>query len=393
MRFLLVFFVFCANLCQLWPDTRVDARIHVGQDALYRLNYKEAEAVFKGIISDHPNDPAGHAFLAITYWNELLRAASNLALDEYATPTPFTKGITDKPIDKERERFLQVNQQLIDLCDRNLQENSEDVRALYFKGVAYENLAAEALAIKKSQTQAASYGKKARGLHKDVLERDPSFVDAKLSLGTYEFAVATLPWFYKILLAFVVVRGDKEKGLALIQEVAEKGKYRQLDAQIVLALLHSWKGDPHQSIRILEELSLQYPMNYLLDLNIAAIYEIALKDPASSLRVYKQLAEDLDEKAPGLAPGEVFYRIGRTQYNLRESSMALESFEKAQSLPQGERETDPLCSYYMAKIYQQRGELEKSVERYEEVLAYEGPKESLEEQIEEAEEALRKMSR
>ncbi len=364
-----------------------------GQDALYRLDYSAAKEIFEELVRNYPDDPTGYAFLAITYWNQLLRAAGNHATDDYATPTPFTKGSTDKPIDEETKRFKEANDKVINLCERLLEKNPKHVKALYFKGVAHENLAAEAVAITKSSGSAFTNGRKAKGLHEDVLALDPDFVDAKLSIAVYEFAKATLPWSIKWIAFLLGIRGDKEEALAKLREVAEKGLYRRLDAQVVMALLHSWKGDPKESIRILESLARQYPMNYLIDINMAAIYEISSKDPKSSLRVYQQLAKDLDKKAPGLSAGEVYYRIGKTQFNLRDYSLALESLERALTLPQGERETRPLCNYYMAQIYEQRGDGDEALAHYRRVLDYNEPQKVLEEEIKSANKKIKALQK
>ena len=373
------------------PSVGVDLASGVkrGQDTLYQLDYTAAERIFQELVTKYPNDPTGYAFLAITYWNLLLRAAGNHALDDYATPTPFTKGQTYKPIEKETKRFREANDKVITLCDRLLKDNPNHVKALYFKGVAYENLAGEAVAITKSSGSAFNHGRKAKGLHEEVLELDPTFVDAKMSIAVYEFAKATLPWSIKWIAFLLGIRGNKEEALAKLQEVIDKGMYRSLDAQVVMALLHSWKGDPKESIRIFENLAQQYPMNYLIDINMAAIYDIALNNPKSSLLVYQRLAEDLDKKAPGLFPGEVHYRIGKAQFKLRDYTLSLASLERALTLPQGERETSTLCFYYMAQIHEQRGDLERALEQYQMVLQYKGPRKVLEEEIRTAGKKLR----
>jgi tetratricopeptide (TPR) repeat protein len=281
----------------------------------------------------------------------------------------------------------------MELCEQLLEEDPENVKALYFKGVGHENLAGEAVAISKKRGAAFNHGRTAKGLHERVLELDPEFVDAQLSIAVYEFAKATLPWSIKWIAFLLGMRGNKEEALEKLQEVVEKGKYRNLDAEVVMALLHSWKGDPQQSIRIFESLARKFPSNYLIDINMAAVYDIVLKDPQSSLRVYQKLADDLDKKAPGLFPGEVYYRIGKTQFTLNDYTPALESFKKAKEMPQGEQETSPLSSYYMGQIHQQRGETAKALAHYQRVLEYKGPQEPIKAELKEAKKRIKKLSK
>jgi tetratricopeptide (TPR) repeat protein len=99
----------------------------------------------------------------------------------------------------------------------------------------------------------------------------------------------------------------------------------------------------------------------------------------------------LDKKAPGLFPGEVYYRIGKTQYRLNDHSIALESLQKALAEPQGERETAPLSSFLIAKIYDQRGNPSAALEHYRQVLEYGGPQKVLRNELKEARKRIKKL--
>jgi tetratricopeptide (TPR) repeat protein len=352
------------------------------QDALYRLEFDRAEEASKKMMSRDPQDPTGYGFLSIVKWNLLLQAAANLTLDDYSTPTPFTKEKTYKPINKESQEFHQITDKLIELCEGLLQENPDDIKALYFLGLANENLSSEQLAVLKSRGQGIHYGKKAMEIHRKVLKKDPQFVDAKLSVATGEFASATLPWTLKWIAFLLGYRGDKEEALAKLEDVAEHGTYRQLDARVVLALLEAWKGDPSRAVQILTELGKQYPMNYLIQINRAAIFENRLENRKAALAVYDDLLENIDVmEERGLRRGEVYYRIGRTYYGLREYSKALEAFESAINSKVSEAETVPLSHYYIARINEEQGDEQQATTHYRLVLKYSGPKDVLKDEL------------
>lgn len=375
-------------LCPLQAENTLQQRVREGQDALYRLNYAKAEAIFQQMARDEPNNPVGHGLLAVTAWNQLLFAAKNLALDDYGTPTPFSRKPT-KPIEQPRRDFLEANIRLLNLCERLLEANPENLMALYFKGLAYENLAGEAIAISKDTSGATRNGKTARKIHQEVLKRDPSIVDANTSVAVSEFAAATLPWSIKWLAFLLGVRGDKQRALKRLEEVSERGTYRNLDAEVLLALLNTWKGDPRQAESIFQKLRERYPQNYLLDFNLAAVYELRLKEPKSALRVYQELLRSLGVKAPGLHPGEVHYRIGKTYVTLLDYSQALQAFSAALQSTNGERETRPLAYFYMARIHQHQGDHGQARKYYQQVLASADPDANLEDEKEEAGRVLR----
>jgi len=377
----LFFLLFAAPLR---AQSDLDAKVREGRDAIYSLDFDRAEKIFQTLIRTNPDEPTAHAFLAITYWNKLLQASGSIVLDDYATPTPFTKRKTHKLVVKETNQFREATERLIELCDRLLEEDPSSSLPLYLKGVGFENLAAEAIAITRSGRKAMGYGRKAKILHEKVLELDSDFVDAKLSIGTYEFAKATLPWRIKWIAFLLGFRGDKDEALALLYEVGDKGRYRHLDALVIIALLQTWKGDAAEAIRIFKTLGEQYPRNYLFDLQRAAIYDKQLNQPKEALEVYRNLIESLDQKADSLAPAEVYYRLGVIYYKLKEYSLALGSFQKALNLPSKESETRALSSFQMARIHSEQGDLSLAREYYSKVLEYKGPKHVLKDELEEA---------
>ncbi len=369
----------------------LDRRLREGQDALYRLDYAQAENIFKQLIEEHPDSPVGYGMLSIATWKQLLVAASNLALDDYASPTPFTKSRTYKNITQETQRFRQANDNLLALCEKLLENNPQDTLALYFEGLAYENLAAEAIVITKSRGTVFNYGRKANSVHKKVLKLDPSLIDAQVSIASNEFAKATLPWSIKWLAFLVGIRGDKEQAFERLERIAQKGKYRQLDAQVLLAVLHSWKGDPLKPVAIFQDLREKYPQNFLFDINLAAIHQFNPNDAESALGIYQQLLESLPNKTAGLHPGEVYLRIGLAYLQLGQHSLALQAFTQVLKEPKGEIETAPLAYFHMAQIHQQRGEEDQAIEYYQQVLEDSVPQNTLKETLKEARRRLNRL--
>lgn len=359
-------------------------------DSLYRLDYPGAEAACRRMIRENPDHPGGYGMLATVALNELLFAAKNLAIDDYATPNPFVGEPTDKKIDSWRAKFLQAIADLQRVCDRRLAAKPNDTVALYFRGLAFENLATEAIAVDKDNGQAIKHGKTARNLHERVLRLDPGFVDANVSLAVHEFAAATLPWSIKWLAFLLGIRGNKDKALARLSDVAEHGTYRRMDARVLLALLHSWKGDPQRAVAIFERLRGEFPQNYLSDINLAAIYALRLDQPQRALEVYRQLLRDLPRKAPGIHPGEVYYRIGKTYRQLGDFNHAAQAFQAALEHPCGEAETKALSHFQLAEIHRLKGETSQARRHYQAVLDYRGPDTNMRDELETARRQLRR---
>ncbi|MFB3905288.1 MAG: tetratricopeptide repeat protein [Acidobacteriota bacterium] len=336
-----------------------------GQEAIYRLQYSKAGEIFLKAKNDHPDSPVGYGMTSILAWNQLLFESSNFAVDDYSTPSPFVKARTRKPIEAAARRFHAANDALLGKCEELLSRNPNDARALYFQGLAYENLAAEALVILKQDRAASSYGRRAKRIHEQALELDPSLVDAKISLAAYDFATDNLPWSLRLFAFLLRIRGDERRAFARLSEVASKGQYRRYDALLLLGLMKAWKGKRElaaEAADVLERLRRMFPENFLLDLNLAAIYE--KNDPRTALKVYENLLQTLPSKTKGLEPGEVWWRIGRSHYRLRNYDQALAAFEKALAAPRCEKETQPLCEYYKGLIHESQGDRRRAIESF-----------------------------
>jgi tetratricopeptide (TPR) repeat protein len=346
--------------------------VREGIEAIYRLDYAAARRVFESLKEERPADPVAYGMLSVLTWDELLLAAGNLAMDDYATPMPFTKRATTRPIEAETRRLHEAVDALIRVCDAILAKSPDDTAALYFKGVAFENLAAEAVVISKKGMRGMDYGKQARRLHERVLDLDPSFIDAQVSIASSEFARANLPWKIRWFTFLIGISGSQKKAFERLRAVADRGKYRHLDAEVLLALLKTWKGsgqEAEEAARTFEELREKYPQNYLLDINLAAMYEQPkLNRPKAALRVYEELLKNLHRKGAGIQAGEVHFRMGKALSRLHEYSRALGSFRQALASSRRERETEALALFQMAQIHEAQGAPSEALGCYRNLL-------------------------
>ncbi|HYK90852.1 MAG TPA: tetratricopeptide repeat protein [Acidobacteriota bacterium] len=378
---LFFFLIFCTRLLAADTDNLHRERVRAGLEAIYELDYAQAQKIFDQLRTEHPESPVGYGMLAVTAWHELLFASKNLAVYEYGIPTPFGSGVpSSKSITRQQEHFAQANKILQEVCEKLLAKNPRDVLALYFKGLSYENLSIEALTLHRRQGAATSYAKKASNIHKEVLQLDPNLIDANTSIAVPEYVVGTANWGLRFLALLLGLRGDKKGALARLQSVSERGVYRATDALVVMALLEGWRGDPQRAVSIFARLRQMYPRSFLSDIGLAVAHENA-GDPKAAVQVYQELLRDLPAKAPGIRPAEIHFRTGKSYVRLRDYSLALNAFQKALEEPPGDLETRPLAYYQMALIHEERGEKSEAQSCFRKVAEYSGPNIMIEKEI------------
>ena len=385
----LVTCLFAASSLFGQTSSELDRLVDEGRDAMYRLEYPAAREIFGRIIEQYPESPVGYGMMSNVTFNEMLLAAANPALQDYGVPSPYSGSKIYKSLDEESRRFHEATDRLIEVTDGILEEDPENVEAKYFRGLAEENLAAEAIVITRSTWSAFGHGRRANGIHKDVLELDPEFVDAQVSVAAYEFAKATLSRRLRWTICALFCRGDKDKAFEMMEEVARDGRYRDVDAQVLLTVMHAQKGDPERAVEILESLAERYPESYLVDLNLAGIQERKLEDPAEALATLEGLLESLPGKTPGLGEGEVHFRMGKTYFNMEDYEQAQAAFQSAIDSPTVELETEPLSYFYLGEIQEELDLEDEAMESYRQFVMRAGSMESLEDEVRTANRRLR----
>ena len=145
-----------------------------------------------------------------------------------------------------------------------LKKNPNDVRALYAKGISLGTLASFEATVKRSYLSAHSKAKEAKSLHQQVLKLDPTFDDARLTIGTYDYVVGVVPGFVRFVVGVFGVRGaGKEAGIQQLELAAAKGKSGSTDAKMVLLVVYNREKKYDDSLRLMLRMKSGLPFGTL----------------------------------------------------------------------------------------------------------------------------------
>jgi tetratricopeptide (TPR) repeat protein len=381
--------LFCAA-----DDASLQKLVQDGIEAIYDLDYGKAQKLFDQIKKDYPKSPVGYGMTAIRAWHELLFESRNLAIYKYGIPTPFDSSElkSKRPASKEAS-FLEANQALQKFSEDLLNKDPKDALALYFMGVSYENLATKMLTLEGDWLRAEGQASTAEDYHKKALNYNPNLVDAKTSSAVPDYVIGArniLQRFGAVL--FFRRAGNKERGIEKLETVISKGTYRATDAMVVLALLETWRGDRKRAISLFKKVRDKHKRSFLCDISLAVGYE-ETKDFRSAVKIYQELLDNISSKAPGIQPGEIYYRMGKDYLQLHDSRVALEQLNKAVKEKQGDSETKPLAYYEMGCIYKSRNEKERAKECLSKALEFGGSLTLIEDQMEDARALLKDLAK
>ncbi|HEV2914324.1 MAG TPA: hypothetical protein VGX92_13690 [Pyrinomonadaceae bacterium] len=247
---------------------RLDELRAAGFEALYNLDYEGARRQFKEIVRLFPEHPAGPQFLAATLWTQTLNESRRLQSSLYNSESFYGK--TEDSVDPRMvEQFRDLTRQAILLARTRIRANPRDTEALYFLGATEGLKAAFAAAVQRSFRSALSDGSSSVDRHREVIKLDPTFHDAELTIGLYDYVTGTLPLPVKVLVSLGGVRGSKKRGLLTLERVTREGRYARDDARALLIVLYKREKRFREALALSNELAARYPRNYLFKLESA----------------------------------------------------------------------------------------------------------------------------
>jgi tetratricopeptide (TPR) repeat protein len=350
-----------------------DPLIQKGFDHFYNLEYDEAIAAFRQYIAKHPDEPRGYNHLAqAILYREMYRTGA-LETELVSGNNPFLRRPKMNPSPEDQKEFDDAIRRSMELSQARLKENPRDTQALYTLGVAHGLRANYNFLVRKAWMDALRDATQARKLHNRVTELDPNFTDARLVQGVHEYVVGSLPWHWRTLGFLVGFRGNKQQGIRILQEVAEKGDVNKLDAKVLLCAIYRRERKPELAIPLIQELMAAFPRNYLLYFELAQMYSDA-GDKDKALETLARLEHLRNSGAPGFArvPMEkIYFARGNIQFWYRDLDQALENIRKAAARADHlDLNTGVLALMRLGQIYDLKGRRQEAIQAYRRAIAY-----------------------
>jgi tetratricopeptide (TPR) repeat protein len=292
MRQAAVFFWAAALLAQHHP------LMLKGNDHFYNVEFEEALATYKQLAAVDPESPGARNRIAHSYLYLHMHRTGALESELVTGTNPFLRRATQVPSAEEQKAFFEAIDQALKLADARIAKNPRDAGAFYQRGVALGLRANYSFLVTKGWIDALRDITNARKNHEQAVAIDPGLIDARLILGVHDYVVGSLPWHYKALAFLVGFRGDKERGLATLREVWDKGQINSSDAGILLAAIYRRERRAKDAIPLVQELIRRFPRNYIIRMELAQMYSDA-GDQDKAMAVLAEVEELKRRNAPG----------------------------------------------------------------------------------------------
>lgn len=213
-----------------------------GIDKVYNYEFEKADSIFADVINLRPNNPIGYFFRAMTQWERII------------------SNFDDESQDDKLYQMLDV---VIEMCEKRLDEDPNDVTAMFFKGGAV-GFRGRLRANRGKWLGAANDGIVALPLVQKAYELEPDNYDVLLGMGIYNYYAAVVPDRYPIVKPAMIFfpSGDRKKGLEQLQQASLHAKYAKVEATYFLVQNYfSYEKEYTKALELARKLNAKYPNN------------------------------------------------------------------------------------------------------------------------------------
>ena len=362
-------------------NAKLDSLRKSGVEALYNLDYEQAQKDFKEIVRLYPSHPAGPQLLAARVWIKTLYESRRLQSSLYSSESFYSSG-DDKVDPKIISEFRNLTREAKRLADLRLKKNPNDVEALYWLGAEEGLKASFEEAVERRHYAALRDGNDSVDHHREVLKIDPNFIDVGITIGLYEYAVGSLPLPIKVMAGLTGFRGSKKKGLAMIERVASEGNWARDDARTLLIVLYTREKRYPEALAHARELTAKYPRNYLFRLEAADALvlqaeverknkniEAAVKAEREAFEIFENLLHDRSVRdTVSRALDLVHFKYGEVLLTAGEGERAAREFLAATKVERAEPALVTMAHLYAARAFDLAGKRDDALSQYRQVL-------------------------
>lgn len=300
----------------------------------YDLDYSGAVERFDRFHTQHPGDPQATVLLLDAVLFQELYRLDLLDTTFYANDGFLTGRHATQEDPKARERILGLANETIREANFRLSRNANDVDALYARGWAQSLECTYLAMVDRAYGAGFRLATKAKDDELRVLQIDPTYVDAKLVVGVYEYVVGALPWPFKLLIGFAGITGSKSHGLAMLTDDGNRGPVTSVEARTTIALFLRREGRYKEAIQVILKLEREYPRDYLFHLEEANLR----KDDGQGMvavDAYRQILSDNAKPGYFYAPRLelTYFGLGDSLRGQRHFEEAAQSYEQAAGFP------------------------------------------------------------
>ena len=282
---------------------RIHYTITHGLEALYQGNFEQAITTFSSQIQEYPDDPKAYFFLAVTYrWLNRIDPSNEM-------------------YQKQFEDSMATS---IQNCQKILKKDPKNPDATLYLAASYGYRAEYFNFSKFDWGKAYDNGVKMRDYLDKSAKMPNMSIDAQLGFALYNYyAYLYRDKIGKWRFLLSLPKGDREKGIAMLEELREHGVYSRVEAWYFLIEIYKEENrSKDQAMALNQELHENFPKNPYFHTLLAGTYH-KFQDWENSRKVAQEIIANAN------SPYYTEYLVFQAKYLLGESAYFLGKYQDA----------------------------------------------------------------
>jgi tetratricopeptide (TPR) repeat protein len=242
-----------------FPCFTDNLELKAGFRLLYEQKFPEGREKFTAWETENPANPFGQVALAASYLFEEFNYQGVLTSEFFMDDDRFLNGIKGKPDAERMKGFLAAIAKTRELAEVQRRKDPKDAQALFALTLAAGMESDADSILFKKQLDGLKRMKEANEYAKKLLAQRPDAFDAWVAPGSANYIIGSLSAGFRMMLWFGGIHGDKKMGMELVGRTAEKGRYLEPFAKILLALAARREKQNALAEKLLKALTEEYP--------------------------------------------------------------------------------------------------------------------------------------
>jgi hypothetical protein len=238
---------------------------------LYEQKFPEGRQKFAAWAAQNPENPFGQVSLAASYLFEEFNFQGVLTSEFFMDDERFLGGIKGKPDAERMKGFLAAIGRTRELAEVKRRKDPKDPEALFALTLAAGMESDADSILFKKQLDGLHRMKEANEYAKRLLAERPDVFDAWVAPGSANYIIGSLSVGFRMMLWFGGIHGDKKLGMELVGRTADKGRYLEPFAKILLALAARREKQNALAEKLLKSLTEEYPESPLFAAEYAKV--------------------------------------------------------------------------------------------------------------------------
>jgi tetratricopeptide (TPR) repeat protein len=251
---------------------------------MYNLDFSGTHAILDAEVRDHPDNPLIYSVRGAAH---MLSEFSRLKILEFEFFEDDDK-VTDrkklKPDPTAREQLFKMTAEARKRALARLAVDPNDSNALFALSMAAGVETDYVGFVEKKYFRTYSLSKENQQYAHKLLAMNPPINDAYLTLGTVEYVVSKLNFFFRLFIRFDQIEGNKLRAIENLRKVIASGRYYPPFAKILLSVIYLRDRQPQQALILLKELARDYPDNGIFRNQVNRASELANQPQISGRR-------------------------------------------------------------------------------------------------------------